>query len=329
MASFRKHKSGWRVEIFVQGTRESGVFSTKAEASSWAAEREALLRRSDATGIVAGKTCLQAFERYRDEVSVHKKGARWETIRLSAIAKHIVADKKLGDYLVTDVTPDILGQWRDMRLKTVSGSTVNRDLNLISHVFTTARREWNWASKSPTADVRRPKDPPPRDRLISQDEIDRICLALAYDGKITNISGVVAATFLFAIETGMRSGEILSLTPERISGSVAHLPRTKNDSKRDVPLSNRALEILSELPTPSPGAHYFTVSAESRDALFRKAVTRAGIEALTFHDTRHEAITRLAKKLNILELARMVGHKDIRQLQVYYNETAAEIAKKL
>lgn len=329
MASFRKRSGGWRAEIAVLGTRESETFSTKAEAIAWAAEREAQLRRSEATGIVAGKTCLQAFERYRDEVSVHKKGARWETIRLSAIAKHIVAGKQLGDYLVTEITPDVLGQWRDMRLKTVLGSTVNRDLNLISHVFTTARREWNWASKSPTADVRRPKDPPPRDRLISQDEIDRICLALAYDGKITNISGVVAATFLFAIETGMRSGEILSLTPERITGSVAHLPRTKNDSKRDVPLSKRALEILSELPAPAASAPYFNVTDESRDSLFRKAVVRAGIEGLTFHDARHEAITRLAKKLNILELARMVGHKDIRQLQVYYNETAAEIAKKL
>jgi integrase len=329
MASFRKHKSGWRVEIFVQGTRESGVFSTKAEASSWAAERESQLRRSDASGIVLGKTCLQAFERYRDEVSVHKKGARWETIRLAAIANHLVAGKKLGEYLIAEVTPDILGQWRDMRLKTVLGSTVNRDLNLISHVFTTARREWKWAAKSPTADVRRPKDPPPRDRLISQEEIDRICLALGYDGEITNTSSVVAATFLFAIETGMRSGEILSLTPERITGSVAHLPRTKNDSKRDVALSKRALEILSELPAPSARATYFNVSDESRDALFRKAVTRAGIEDLTFHDSRHEAVTRLSKKLGILELARMIGHKDIRQLQVYYNETAAEIAKKL
>jgi integrase len=105
-------------------------------------------------------------------------------------------------------------------------STVNCDINLISHVFTTARREWSWASKSPTADVRRPKAPRPRDRLISQYEIDRIYLALAYDGKITNISGVVAATFMSAIETGMRLGKILSLTPEHITGSVVHRPRT-------------------------------------------------------------------------------------------------------
>lgn len=84
-----------------------------------------------------------------------------------------------------------------------------------------------------------------------------------------------------------------------------------------------------ELPAPSARATFFNVSDESRDALFRKAVTRAGIEDLTFHDSRHEAVTRLSKKLGILELARMIGHKDIRQLQVYYNETAAEIAKKL
>lgn len=329
MASFRKRSGGWRAEISVLGTRESETFSTKAEAVAWAAERESQLRRSDASDIILGKTCLQAFERYRDEVSVHKKGERWEAIRLAAIASHPVAGKKLGEYLIAEVTSDILGQWRDMRLKTVLGSTVNRDLNLISHVFTTARREWKWAAKSPTADVRRPKDPPPRDRLISQEEIERICLALGYDGEITNTSSVVAAAFLFAVETGMRSGEILSLTPERITGSVAHLPRTKNDSKRDVALSRRALEILSELPVPSARATYFNVSDESRDALFRKAVTRAGIKDLTFHDSRHEAVTRLSKKLGILELARMIGHKDIRQLQVYYNETAAEIAKKL
>jgi integrase len=50
---------------------------------------------------------------------------------------------------------------------------------------------------------------------------------------------------------------------------------------------------------------------------------------LHWHDTRHTAITRLAKKLNVLELARIVGHKDLRNLQIYYNESAEELAKKL
>ena len=48
-----------------------------------------------------------------------------------------------------------------------------------------------------------------------------------------------------------------------------------------------------------------------------------------FHDSRHEAITRLAKKLNVLDLARMTGIRDLKILNVYYNETAESMAARL
>jgi integrase len=70
-------------------------------------------------------------------------------------------------------------------------------------------------------------------------------------------------------------------------------------------------------------------SSASADALFRKIRARAGIDGLHFHDTRHEAITRLAKKLDVLPLARMTGHKNIQELMTYYNATASEIAERL
>ena len=50
---------------------------------------------------------------------------------------------------------------------------------------------------------------------------------------------------------------------------------------------------------------------------------------LTFHDTRHEAITRLAKKLHPLDLARMTGHTNLQELMTYYNESAADVAAML
>jgi integrase len=56
---------------------------------------------------------------------------------------------------------------------------------------------------------------------------------------------------------------------------------------------------------------------------------RSLVEGLTFHDFRHEAITRLARKLDVLDLARMVGHRDLRQLAIYYNATAEEMAGRL
>jgi integrase len=108
---------------------------------------------------------------------------------------------------------------------------------------------------------------------------------------------------------------------------VAHLRETKNGTRRDVPLSKRALELLALLPAAEAGRPIFAMSAASLDALFRKARERAGIDGATFHDTRHLAITRLAKKFpNVLDLARMTGHKDLRKLQIYYNETAEAMA---
>jgi integrase len=73
----------------------------------------------------------------------------------------------------------------------------------------------------------------------------------------------------------------------------------------------------------------FTVDSQVASTLFRRARMRAKIDDLTFHDSRHDAITRLAQKLNVLQLARMVGHRDIRSLQTYYNETAESMARLL
>jgi len=124
----------------------------------------------------------------------------------------------------------------------------------------------------------------------------------------------------------MRAGEICGLVASDIVGRTATLRQTKNGTKRGVPLSRRAAELLRLLPEVPNEEPLFGMKTGSLDARFREAKKRAIIEDGTFHDTRHLAITRLARKLNVLDLARMVGHRDLRQLQVYYNESAETIA---
>ncbi|MDK6075570.1 tyrosine-type recombinase/integrase [Massilia varians] len=337
MASYAKRANGWRVQVAIQGVRESKVFSTKAEAVAWATRRETEIRAGKAAGVQTGRTVGDAFDRYEKEVSATKRGHRFELLRLAAIGSWKINGAPFRDMKLVDATSEVVGKWRDHRLNTdkVSGSTVNRELNLLSNVFTVAAREWKWISASPTTDVRRPKESEARDRLYTEDEIERICLALGFDlddeQPITTVSQRVAVAFLFAIETAMRAGEICALVPRFVAGRVVTLPEeiTKNGTKRKVPLSKRAVELLELLPAPAEGATIFGITTKSLDTLFRKAKTRAGIEGATFHDSRHLAITRLAKKLHVLDLARMVGHRDLKQLQVYYNETAEEMAKLL
>lgn len=141
----------------------------------------------------------------------------------------------------------------------------------------------------------------------------------------------VAVAFLFAIETAMRSSEILMLTAASVNykAKFARLPMTKNGTARNVPLSSRAVKLLKMLPAVPKGEPLFALSASSRDSLFRKARDRSQIPDVTFHDTRHEAITRLAKKLQPLDLARMTGHRNISELMTYYDATATDIAARL
>lgn len=179
----------------------------------------------------------------------------------------------------------------------------------------------------PMKDIDRPPNPASRRRRISQDEIDRVTLALGYDGgEPETISDRIALAFLFAIETAMRSGEILGLTWADVAAKSVTLPATKNGDVRQVPLSPRARDILALLPKDEP---VFNLNAAQRDTLFRKARDRAQIENLHFHDSRAEAIWRLSKKLDVMELARVIGHRDLKSLMFYYETSADELADRL
>lgn len=325
MASYRKVKTGWRVEICVKGVRDSATRTTKAKARAWADRREEEIREGR-TVIDGGRTVADLFGRYAREVSPTKRGERWEVLRLGLLSR-----MPLGQVRLAELSAGHVAEWRDARLQQVSAGSVLREMNLMRHAFETARREWGWLDVSPMQDVRRPRAPRPRDRRPTQDEIDRIVLSLGFDegGPVESTSQRVAVAYLFAIETAMRAGEICGLLPDNVdlASRVAHLPMTKNGRARDVPLSARAVELL-EMLKPWDNT-VFQLDGRSLDTLFRRARDRCMIEGLTFHDSRREATSRLAKKLNPLELARVTGHTDLKMLLVYYSESAADIAKKL
>jgi integrase len=319
MASIRKRGDSWRVELYKNGVRESASFSTRAEAVKWALEREAELTGKR----LPDHTLGAALERFAREVSPTHKGERWELVRCASLQRIPLARKRIAAILPADIA-----EWRDSRLKTVSASTVRREMTLVRSVFDIALREWGWIRSNPFAAVRKPPAPPARRRRITDAEVDRAVTALGYDcGPPENASQRVALAFLFALETAMRSGEIVGLTWDKVGAKSVVLPRTKNGDARAVPLSTRAREILSLLPRD--GSSVFGLDDALRDALWRKARDRAKLENLHFHDSRAEAIWRLSKKLDVMQLARMIGHRDIRSLMLYYAESADELADAL
>lgn len=339
MATFEKRSGAWRATIRLRGKRESATFSTKAAAVAWAAEREGEILRM-AEGGLPNKSVRDALVRYRDEVSPAKRGGVWEVRRIDAFlgcakpaSGREAAPPVLGglvDMPLAAVDSTALARWRDDRLGRVMAATVTREINLLSAIFETARKEWRWLHDRPFADVRRPPEPAARTRRISDDEARRLCLALGFDEArpVANKSNQVALALLLGIETAMRRGEMLALRWSDISGAVAHLPMTKNGQARDVPLSKRALALIEKL-RGLDDERCFTVAPATADTLFRGAKLRAGLPDVNFHDSRREGTSRLAAKVDVLTLARITGHRDINELLTYYQTDMGEVAKRI
>jgi len=70
---------------------------------------------------------------------------------------------------------------------------------------------------------------------------------------------------------------------------------SKNGEIRHVPLSTVACNALSSLPRSLHTKRCFPIDQGTLKIAFKRAVKRAGIQDLTFHDLRHEATSRLAK----------------------------------
>lgn len=330
MASIKKLKSGrWQAQVRLNGVRASSTKSTKVEAKDWAAAKEYEIKNSGLTqSATASCTFGEAALRYELEFSRGKRGVKWEQGQIKRLLEMPIAKLNLRKIERSDIR-----KWRDDRIKKVQGSTVCREWNLLSHIFATARDEWELLDVNPMVGVKRPKENPARDRLIPDSDIEQICVAGGFDETTaSSVQGEVCIAFLFAIESAMRAGEICQLLWENVDTieRTAFLPAeiTKTGKRRTVALSSRAVELLLFLP-PSNHGRCFNMTSPQLDANFRKIKSKTAVVDLHFHDTRHEAITRLSRKMPVLALARNVGHTNINQLMTYYNEEAKDLAKLL
>lgn len=326
MASIRQRAGRWQARVIRKGyPPETNTFDTYDDAVKWARaletgiDRGLYLSRASAEQL----TLKDALGRYAKEVTPVKRGAKDEVIRINALQR-----RKFTSHSLATLTPKILADFRDERLKTVSSGTVIWDLVLISSVINHARREWGISITNPCTLVRKPPVPPGRDRLLLAEEEIRLLHEMLPTGRR---SIWIRPITIFALETAMRRGEIIALRWEHInlSSQTAYLPMTKNGTSRTVPLSMKAVATLRELPRSLDG-RAFPINAAALAAVFRKAANRAGLNDLHFHDLRHTATSRLANKLpNLIELSAVTGHKTVQMLKRYYHPKAEELAKKL
>ncbi len=311
MSSIQKRGDKWRAFVHVDNKRSSKTFATKKEAVEWSQSQEI-------NGVNDRYTLRDAIKKYKKIAETHK-GYQSELSRLSHLEGTELARSRLED-----LTPSKIAKYRDKRLESVAATSVRREMIILASMLRVARDEWGWIASIPTESVKKPSAPPARRRGVAQEEIDRVCSEL----ETMRVGKQVADMFRLSIESGMRLGEMVSLRWDNVSDKSVTLPATKNGDIRHVPLSLKAREIIAGR-VGIDKVSVFTLSAQVASKTFQRARTSAGIPDLHFHDARSEAITRLSKKLDVMQLAKMIGHRDLKSLMFYYAETPESIADRL
>ncbi len=311
MATFRKRGDKWQARVQRSGQSSlAKSFNTKAEAVKWARHTESQLDLGTLAPKKAMPPLIRIVDRYLAEVTPTKKGAAQELNRGRQIAR-----TSLGSMQLDKITSEVVSKYRDGRLRDVSNNTVRLELAFISVVFEQCAKEWGYKVSNPVKQIRIPKPGKPRQRRLGPGEEEALLAACAASSATYLHSLVV-----LAIETGMRFGELVSITWDNVDlkARTIHLPDTKNGHPRTVPLSMRALEALNSLSS-SDGMKVFAQHRGTIRVAFGAALKRSGVGSdLRFHDLRHEAVTRLFEKgLNPIEVGMISGHRSMSMLQRY------------
>ncbi|HIF61029.1 MAG TPA: site-specific integrase [Rhodospirillales bacterium] len=326
MASIRKRNGKWQVQIRRTGHLSlNRSFIQKINAVRWIREMEIDL---DQNGLVSkGYKLLdmkfsQILCRYRDEIIIHKKSAESESYFIGCLLKH-----EISKYPIKHLTRELFTNYRDERLKEVKCSTVSRQFSIIRHALTIAKREWGLPIReNPAANIKMPSKNKGRNRRLNTKELD-----ILLDGCSSSRVSWLSPLIQLAIETGMRRGELINIQSEHVDLDLRtlYIPHTKTGEPRTIPLSSHAVHLLSNL-IKNEEVRIFPITGNAIRMAWGRLKNRVGITDLHFHDLRHEATSRFFEKgLNVMEVATITGHKDLRMLQRYTHLRAEDLAKKL
>jgi integrase len=145
----------------------------------------------------------------------------------------------------------------------------------------------------------------------------------------------MARMITVAVETAVRRSELLRIKRSHINFSKQTLEIGLTKTGKP-PLSSRALKALkeqlraSEMVIPMEEQPIFQITGSRLFKDFQKLREEIGMVDFRWHDLRHEATSRLFEKgLNLMEVASITGHQDLKMLKRYTHLRAEDLMGRL
>ncbi len=231
--------------------------------------------------------------------------------------KHLIP--YFGESNLMSISPKAISRYKVLRKdEGAAPASVNRELSMLSKAFKLAR-EWEWIKDNPASMVPKEKEDNERDRWLTKDEERKI---------LDNSPEWLREIILFALHTGLRQQELLSLEWSRVSllRRTILIKETKNGNPKTLPLNKIALDVInrrSNVKSIKNDFVFFNTNGKKINAnvlrtSFYAVLRKVGTDNLTWHDLRHSFATRLAQAgVDLYKISKLLGHKDIKTTQRY------------
>ncbi|MFA5017543.1 MAG: tyrosine-type recombinase/integrase [Methylobacter sp.] len=221
---------------------QTATFNRLTDVKNWVTVTEAAIKegRHFKTAEAKKHTFADLVDRYiKDVLPTKPKQAVRQKMQLEWWRE------KMGVYLLSDVTPALIVQYRNelstgttYRGTQRSPATVVRYMAALSHAFSIAVNEWEWLEDSPTRKVKNPTESDGRVRYLDDDERAKLLAACKESSN-----PLLYPCVILALSTGMRQGELMGLKwPDvNLKDNFLILHKTKNGTRRRVPLAGHGL----------------------------------------------------------------------------------------
>ena len=218
-----------------------------------------------------------------------------------------------GNKTLKQIGVNDIEKYKKARVNKVANSSINRELNVLSKMFSIAV-ENKYIQINPCLGVKRLRIENKPDRFLSIEEEEKLLKAANPNLRLI---------ILVALYTGMRQGEILNLKWKDLNLKEKYIKilKTKNNKVRKIPLAKTLEEAFTSLPrlseyvicNPLTKTRYINIHK-----VFDETVKRAKIEHITFHQLRHSAATRMVEKgIDLVVVKEILGHADLSTTQKY------------
>jgi excisionase family DNA binding protein len=259
-----------------------------------------------------------AAEFLKNYSEVNKKSADRDRFSMA----HLKAFKDFQNKTLLEISPLNVEAYKAHRkAEDASPATINRELACLKTIFNKAV-EWGKIERNPISRVKKFKEPPAKERILTNEEIGRLLFTAKPHLK---------PILIVLLNTGMRKSEVLSLRWENVDLRKGFIyvgaSDSKSDRSRTIPMSSLVLETLEELRKGS-NSEYIFVNPETKKHFidvtesFKTACRNAEVEGLRIHDLRHTAASKMVEAgVDLVTVSKILGHSSIQMTMRYAHPT--------